>query len=230
MSSDTENNAIERSSKEDEVIEDFMNFLMIVFMNEHMNASTTYNRSKLVHLKECVGAIDGTLVDAWVSASRQNIFRGRKATVSQNVLAVCDFDMLFTFINSGWEGSTHDNTILVDSITRADLHFPHPPHERTFGALKKRFQILQSMPNYMSTRQGPLVITCCVVHNWIRLHAAMNPFFIEADNEMAAETAADGFVGGQVDYVDMSQHGLTYQSNFKDAIAIAMWQNHVGHG
>ncbi|CAL5383624.1 unnamed protein product [Camellia sinensis] len=78
--------------------------------------------------KDCVGAIDGTLVDAWVPASRQHTFRGRKATVSQNVLAACNFDMLFTFINSGWEGSAHDNAILVDSITRADLQFPHPPN------------------------------------------------------------------------------------------------------
>ncbi|KAL7191226.1 hypothetical protein ACSBR2_023321 [Camellia fascicularis] len=222
--------------------------------------------------------------------------------------------MLFTFINSGWEGSAHDNAILVDSITRADLHFPHPPHgechqithctvlnvdfcvhifdralptlftcrqvlfidvgflnmpgflasfryqryhlqefhgcyysgpkelfnyrhsslrnviEQTFGVLKKRLPILRSMSNYKSIRQGPLVIACCVVHNWIRLHAATDPFFKKADNEMAAEAVADGFVRGQADYVDMSQHGLAYQSNFRDAIATAMWQNHVGHG
>ncbi|XP_028103956.1 uncharacterized protein LOC114303005 [Camellia sinensis] len=250
MSSDRENNSMEISSDEDE---------------------------------DCVGAIDGTLVDAWVPASRQNTFRGRKSTISQNVLAACDFDMLFTFINSGWEGSAHDNAILIDSITRADLQFPHPPNgkyylvdagftnmpgflapfrsqryhlqefrgrhysgpkelfnhrhlslrnviERTFGVLKKRFPILRSMPNYKSTRQGPLVIACCVVHNWIRLHAAMDPLFMEADNEMAAEAEADELVENQADYVDMSQHGLTYQSNIRDAIATAMWQNHVGHG
>ena len=69
------------------------------------------------------------MVDAWVPASRQNTFRGRKSTVSQNVLAACDFDMLFTFINSGWEGSAHDNAILVDSITGVDLNFPHPSHD-----------------------------------------------------------------------------------------------------
>ncbi|XP_028072571.1 uncharacterized protein LOC114274794 [Camellia sinensis] len=231
---------------------------------------------------DCVGTIDGTLVDAWVPASRQNTFSNRKATVSQNVLAACDFDMLFTFINSGWEGSAHDNAILVDSITRADLQFPHPPNgkyylvdagftnmpgfltpfrsqryhlqefrghryagpkelfnhrhsslrsviERTFGVLKKRFPILRSMPNYKSTRQEPLVIACCVVHNWIRLHAAMDLFFMEADNEIAAKAEADGLVGDQADYVDMSQHGLTSQSNVRDAIASTMWQNHVHH-
>ncbi|KAL7221462.1 hypothetical protein ACSBR1_023425 [Camellia fascicularis] len=31
---------------------------------------------------DCVGAIDGILVDAWVPASRQNTFCGRKSTVS----------------------------------------------------------------------------------------------------------------------------------------------------
>ncbi|KAL7199587.1 hypothetical protein ACSBR2_021807 [Camellia fascicularis] len=101
--------------------------------------------------------------------------------------------------------------------------------ERTFGVLKKRFPILRSVPNYKSTRQGPLMIACCVVHNWIRLHVAMDPFFMEADNEMTAEAEADGLVGDQADYVDMSQHGLMYQSNVRDAIATALWQNHVGH-
>ncbi|CAL5379925.1 unnamed protein product [Camellia sinensis] len=277
MSSDRENNTMELSSEEDEVVDDFMDFLMIAVMHDHMNAWF------FPWFKDCVGAIDGILVDAWVPASRQHTFRSRKATVSQNVLAACNFDMLFTFINSGWEGSAHDNAILVDSITRADLQFPHPPNgkyylvdagftnmpgflapfrsqryhlqefrghryagpkelfnhrhsslrnviERTFGVLKKRFPILRSMPNYKSTRQGPLMIACCVVHNWIRLHAVMDPFFMEADNEMAAEEEVDRLLGDQPDCVDMSQHGLTSQSNVRDAIATAMWQNHVHHG
>ncbi|XP_028092797.1 uncharacterized protein LOC114292987 [Camellia sinensis] len=254
MSSDTKNNAMEISSEEDEVIEDFMNFLMIAFMYDYMNASSSrrpqrtypfkgndyifsllngqpetmmdimrmdaqtfillkdtllqngFIDTEYMHLsveesleiflytfaqndrhrlladrfqysteticrhikiimralcklastvikprnqdeipakilndrrsfpwfKDCVGAIDGTLVDAWVPVSRQNTFCGRKSTVSQNILAACDFDMLFTFINSGWEGSAHDNAILVDSITRADLQFPHPPNGKYY--------------------------------------------------------------------------------------------------
>ncbi|KAL7259570.1 hypothetical protein ACSBR1_005456 [Camellia fascicularis] len=102
--------------------------------------------------------------------------------------------------------------------------------ERTFGVLKKRFPILRSMPNYKSTKQDPLVIAYCVLHNWICLHVDMDPFFMEADNEMAAEVEANRLVGDQADYVDVSQHRLTYQSNFRDAIATAIWQNHVGHG
>ncbi|KAL7190629.1 hypothetical protein ACSBR2_022835 [Camellia fascicularis] len=203
LSSDTENNAMEISLEEDKVIEDFMDFLMIAFMHDHINASS-----------------------------------------SRRPQRTCPF-----------KGSAYDNAILVDSIIRADLQFPHPPNgkyylvdigftnmpgflvpfrsqryhlqefhgrhysgpkelfnhrhsslcnviERTFGVLKKRFPILR-----------------------------YSPFFMETDNEkIAAEAEADGLVGDQANYVDMSQHGLTYQSNFRDAIATAMWQNHVGHG
>ncbi|THF96277.1 hypothetical protein TEA_018175 [Camellia sinensis var. sinensis] len=60
--------------------------------------------------------------------------------------------------------------------------------------------------------------------------SSMDPFFMEADNEMAAEAVVDGFVGCQAEYVDMSQHGSTYQSNLRDAIATTMWESHVGHG
>ncbi|XP_028084239.1 uncharacterized protein LOC114285401 [Camellia sinensis] len=237
MSSDRENNTMELSSEDDEVVDDFIDCLIIA---------------------DCVGAIDGTLVDAWVPASRQHTFYGRKATVSQNVLAACNFDMLFTFINSGWEGKYY----LVDAgftnmpgflapfrSQRYHLqefrghHYAGPKElfnhrhsslrnviERTLGVLNKRFPILRSMPNYKSTRQGPLVIACSIVHNWIRLHTVMDPFFMEADNEIAAEAEADGLLGDQPDYVDMSQHGLTSQSNVRDVIATAMWQNHVHHG
>ena len=85
------------------------------------------------------------------------------------------------------------------------------------------------MPNNKSTRQGPIVIACCVVHNWIRLLAVMDLFFMDADNEMAAEAEADGLLGDQPDYVDMSQHVLTSQLNVRDAIATAMLQNYFHH-
>ncbi|KAF5948093.1 hypothetical protein HYC85_014050 [Camellia sinensis] len=62
-----------------------------------------------------------------------------------------------------------------------------------------------------------------------QLHVSMDPFFMEADNEMTVEAAEEGFVGGQVEYVDMSQHRLTYQSNLRYTIANAIWENHVGH-
>ncbi|XP_059436793.1 uncharacterized protein LOC132169855 [Corylus avellana] len=77
--------------------------------------------------KDCVGAIDGTHIQAWVPAKKQNAFRGRKAVVSQNVVCACDFDMMFTFVYSGWERTTNDSRVFYDAVTRPKSEFPTPP-------------------------------------------------------------------------------------------------------
>jgi DDE superfamily endonuclease len=38
--------------------------------------------------------------------------------LTQNVLAVCDFEMEFRYILAGWEGSAHDGRVLQDAQTR----------------------------------------------------------------------------------------------------------------
>jgi hypothetical protein len=47
-------------------------------------------------------------------------FLGRKHTTTQNVLAAVDFDLRFTYVLDGWEGSSHDALILADAIQRPD--------------------------------------------------------------------------------------------------------------
>jgi hypothetical protein len=42
----------------------------------------------------------------------QPAFRGRKHNTTQNVLAAVDFDLRFTYVLAGWEGSAHDALIL----------------------------------------------------------------------------------------------------------------------
>jgi hypothetical protein len=42
--------------------------------------------------------------------------------------------------------------------------------ERTFGVLKVRFLIFYHMPKYSVARQTMIVIACCTIHNFIRLH------------------------------------------------------------
>ena len=39
-------------------------------------------------------------------------YRNRKGTLSQNVMCTCDFDLKFTFISCGWEGSASDAGVL----------------------------------------------------------------------------------------------------------------------
>ena len=41
-------------------------------------------------------------------------------------MCVCDFNMLFTFVYSGWEGSAHDSKIFFDALTNQEADFPWP--------------------------------------------------------------------------------------------------------
>ncbi|GMI86646.1 hypothetical protein like AT5G41980 [Hibiscus trionum] len=70
------------------------------------------------YFKDCVGALDGTHVHASVPLSIQGRFRSRKGGTTQNVLAAITFDLKFSFVLAGWEGSTHDSRILTDALTR----------------------------------------------------------------------------------------------------------------
>nr|XP_020198761.2 protein ALP1-like [Aegilops tauschii subsp. strangulata] len=149
------------------------------------------------YFKDCIGAIDGTHVTARVPRSQSAAYRRRKHYTSQNVLAAVDFDLKFTYVLAGWEGSAHDANILTDNMSRPDgINIPDgkfylgdvgyacrpgilPPFrkirhsslrvtvERAFGALKNRFKILDQKPFHPYSTQVKLVLACCILHNWI---------------------------------------------------------------
>ncbi|XP_039140531.1 uncharacterized protein LOC120277754 [Dioscorea cayenensis subsp. rotundata] len=76
-------------------------------------------RSKLyLYFKDCIGALDGTHIHASVPTYEVAAFRGRKPYPTQNVLTVVDFDLRFTYILAGWEGSAHDSLVLRDALER----------------------------------------------------------------------------------------------------------------
>ena len=54
------------------------------------------------------------------------IYTNRKGYTSQNVLAICDFDMRFTFAVAGWAGSVHDTCVWTDAHPNFS-NYPHPP-------------------------------------------------------------------------------------------------------
>ncbi|XBH58001.1 hypothetical protein VPH35_079513 [Triticum aestivum] len=70
------------------------------------------------YFKDCIGAIDGTHVRAGVTKDVEPSFRGRKAFTTQNLMAAVDFDLRFTYVLAGWEGSAHDATVLANALTR----------------------------------------------------------------------------------------------------------------
>ncbi|XP_056683316.1 uncharacterized protein [Spinacia oleracea] len=84
------------------------------------------------YFKNCIGAIDGTHIPCVVSEEDKIPYIGRKGYTTQNVLAICDFDMLFTYLVAGWTGSVHDNRILKDAMEDKKKAYPHPPEGKYY--------------------------------------------------------------------------------------------------
>lgn len=76
---------------------------------------------------DCIGAIDGTHMQVVVPPSKVPQYLSRHGYCSQNVMAVCDFDMRFTFVLAGWPGSVHDMRVFKDALSRFADKFPRPP-------------------------------------------------------------------------------------------------------
>ena len=48
----------------------------------------------------------------------QGKFRSCKDGTTQNVLAAISFDLKFTYVLAGWEGSAHDSRVFNDAFAR----------------------------------------------------------------------------------------------------------------
>ncbi|XP_062099963.1 uncharacterized protein LOC133805828 [Humulus lupulus] len=143
------------------------------------------------HFKNCIGAIDGVHVNAVIPPEDQVPFVGKKGIPTQNVMAICNFDMQFIYAYAGWEGSAHDTRIFYTALRDSTSNFPKPPQEvfnqahsslrsvieRTFGVWKKRWKILRDMPSYPYQKQVKIVIASMTLHNYIRRHAKCDRHF-----------------------------------------------------
>ncbi|XP_059658630.1 uncharacterized protein LOC132304951 [Cornus florida] len=77
--------------------------------------------------QNCIRAIDGTHVRVRVSNEDALRYRGRKNYPTINVLAACSFDMKFTYVLLGWEGTTSDSRVMASALKRNGdkLKLPH---------------------------------------------------------------------------------------------------------
>ena len=75
------------------------------------------------YFKDCRGVIDGSQFNSWVQDEATVHCCNRKGFISQNVLAICDWDLQFLYILSGWEGSAADSRIF-EYAAQKDLHLP----------------------------------------------------------------------------------------------------------
>ena len=72
----------------------------------------------------CISALDGTHIHAYLPVELTPLFRNRKGFLSQNVLAAYTFDLQFSFVYPGWEGNAHDTRVLNDAEQKGRFVVP----------------------------------------------------------------------------------------------------------
>ncbi|CAI9264297.1 unnamed protein product [Lactuca saligna] len=100
--------------------------------NDEVPEYTLNNPRYYPMFKDCIGAIDGTHVRASVRQHEEAKYVGRKGYATQNIMVVCDFNMCFTFVWAGWEGTAYDTRIFNEALQRPDLHFPFPTGDKYY--------------------------------------------------------------------------------------------------
>lgn len=84
------------------------------------------------HFIKCIGAIDDMHVPIVVPANEQVAHIGRHGYTSQNMMAVCEFDIRFTFVVARWPGSTHNTRTFNNPLDKYSYQFSHPPDGTLF--------------------------------------------------------------------------------------------------
>ncbi|XP_010243750.1 PREDICTED: uncharacterized protein LOC104587731 [Nelumbo nucifera] len=139
-----------------------------------LRALLVFTLGELAKQYDCIGAINGTHMSAWVHREEQIPYRGRKSRCTTKVLAVCSFDMQFTFVHVDWEGSAHDSRVGHQRFRSKKELFNYKHFsvrniiERCFGILKGKFLILQNMPSFDLRMQCYIVMACFITYNFIK--------------------------------------------------------------
>jgi hypothetical protein len=95
--------------------------------------STVHSRLQEAHFSPAtIGAIDGTHIPVVVPSSATIAHFGQYRETTQNVLAVCDFDMRFTFVVARWPGSVHGMRVFNEALDKYADKFPFPAEVKKY--------------------------------------------------------------------------------------------------
>ncbi|XP_054780804.1 uncharacterized protein LOC129288314 [Prosopis cineraria] len=89
-------------------------------------------------------------------------------------MAVCDWDMCFTFVIAGWEGTAHDARVFDNAISTPSMHFPHPP--------PGKYYLVDSGYPTLNGYLGPYRCECYHLPDF-RRNSITDEQFIQAEDE-----------------------------------------------
>ncbi|GJR71449.1 Myb/SANT-like domain-containing protein [Tanacetum coccineum] len=97
----------------------------------------------VVFVQPNVWAIDRTHVRVRVPNRDAPRYQGRKGYPTINVLVACTFNLKFSYVLSGWEGTASDSRIVKDALTRDDkLIIPDGKYYLVDGGLPHRSTLI----------------------------------------------------------------------------------------
>ena len=82
------------------------------------------NPKRYPFFHDAIGAIDGTHIACAPSERERAAARNRKGLLTQNCLIACSFDLMFTYVLSGWEGSAAD-ALIFHNACQTDFYIPN---------------------------------------------------------------------------------------------------------
>ncbi|GJU75857.1 putative nuclease HARBI1 [Tanacetum coccineum] len=75
-----------------------------------------------------------------------------KGVPTFDVMANCDFNMCFTFISVGWDGSAHDTRVFLHAFNTSSLNFSKPPRGKYYLVDKGYLDRNRYLVPYSKTR------------------------------------------------------------------------------
>jgi DDE superfamily endonuclease len=105
---------------------------------------------------DAIGALDGTQINRSPSRPERENWQNCKGGLTQNCLAACSFNLLFTYFLSRWEGSTADATLFNDA-QQMDFEIPLGKYyiaDASFPSCDKLLIPYQGVRYHLSEWQG----------------------------------------------------------------------------
>ncbi|KAF7135105.1 hypothetical protein RHSIM_Rhsim08G0135500 [Rhododendron simsii] len=143
------------------------------------------------YFKDIVGALDGTHVGVKISNKDAPRYHGRKGYPTLNVLAVCTFDLRFTYVLPRWEGTATDSRIIKNELTREDKRrIPKGKYYLVDAGCMLRSGLIapyrgNTQPNYSVDTQFDIILACCIIHNFLMGVDPDEELIGEVDQELA---------------------------------------------
>nr|CAI5842950.1 unnamed protein product [Callosobruchus analis] len=117
------------------------------------------NFEKYANFPNCIGAVDGKHIRIVKPINSGSLCYNYKSFFSIVLLAVCDANFCFTYIDVGAFGKFSDSNVF---LTRARRYI-----ECSFGILSNKWRIFHRPLNVSFRLAKKIIKACCVLHNFV---------------------------------------------------------------